>query len=414
MSHEPSPSARETIETGQRAFVSNYSPREVVLDHGRGARVWDTDGVEYVDLGTGISVNNLGHQNPDLLAAFETQGRKLWHASNIYWNEQAVRLSEELVEASFAERVFLCNSGAEANEAAIKLARKWSSLSFPAQKREIVTFEGSFHGRTLATVTATAQPKFQEGFEPLPGGFTYCPFNDFDAVEKLVSSQRTCAVLVEPVQGEGGVHPAAPGFLAHLRALCDRHDALLMFDEVQTGMGRTGRLWAHLADGVEPDVMTLAKALGGGMPIGAMLVGAKAADVLQFGSHGSTFGGNPVACAVARASLRGVSSPETEANVARQHERLVSRLRQINDNLGVFSEIRGRGLMIGVELDARLQGQAGDLTEVCRAQGVLVLQAGPNVLRFLPPLNITDEELDDGLDRFAAGMSEAVNAEKGA
>ena len=234
------------------------------------------------------------------------------------------------------------------------------------------------------------------------------------AVEKLVSSQRTCAVLVEPVQGEGGVHPAAPGFLAHLRALCDRHDALLMFDEVQTGMGRTGRLWAHLADGVEPDVMTLAKALGGGMPIGAMLVGAKAADVLQFGSHGSTFGGNPVACAVARASLRGVSSPETEANVARQHERLVSRLRQINDNLGVFSEIRGRGLMIGVELDARLQGQAGDLTEVCRAQGVLVLQAGPNVLRFLPPLNITDEELDDGLDRFAAGMSEAVNAEKGA
>ncbi len=410
MPNEPSARTRSTIEAGQRAFVANYSPRAAVLDHGRGARVWDVDGNEYIDLGTGISVNNLGHQHPELVAAFEAQGHKLWHASNIYWNEQAVRLAEELAAASFAERVFFCNSGAEANEAAIKLVRKWSSLSYPEAKREIVTFEGSFHGRTVAAVTATAQPKFQEGFEPLPGGFVYCPFNDLEAVAARVSSERTCAIMVEPVQGEGGVNPAAPGFLAHLRDLCDRHEALLVFDEVQTGMGRTGRLWAHQVVGVEPDVMTLAKALGGGMPIGATLAGPKVADVLQVGSHGSTFGGNPVACAVARAALARIASPEIEANVARQHERLVARLEQLNDNLGVFSEIRGQGLMIGAQLAERLEGQAGDLTEACREQGVLVLQAGPSVLRFLPPLNITDEELDEGLDRFAVAITEHAAA----
>ena len=299
MSDALSSNTRDLIETGRRAFVGNYSPREVVLDRGEGARLWDVDGTEYIDLGTGIAVNNLGHENPELVAAFEEQGRKLWHVSNIYWSEPAIRLADELIERSFAERVFFCNSGAEANEAAIKLVRKWSSLDHPPEKREIITFEGSFHGRTLATVTATAQPKFHEGFEPLPGGFTYCPFNDFDAIASKVS-ERTCAIMVEPVQAEGGVHVPAPGYLEHLRKLCDQHDALLVFDEVQTGMGRTGTLWAHLSEGVLPDVMTLAKALGCGLPIGAMLVGAKAADALQVGSHGSTFGGNAVACAVAR------------------------------------------------------------------------------------------------------------------
>ncbi|MDQ2695659.1 MAG: acetylornithine transaminase, partial [Pseudomonadota bacterium] len=310
--------SRQLIGKGRQYFVPNYKPREIVLDRGRGARLWDLDGNEYIDLGTGISVNSLGHQHPELVQALEEQGRRLWHASNIYFNAPAVRLAEELVTASpFARRVFFCNSGAEANEAAIKLARKHASLHYPPDKRNIITFTGSFHGRTLATVTATAQPQYQQGFEPLPGGFVYCPFNDPDAVAAAMAN--ACAVLVEPIQGEGGVMPAAPGFLRRLRELCDQHDALLMLDEVQCGIGRSGRLYAHQwEEGVVPDVVTLAKALGGGLPMGAMLVGPRAADVLQFGSHGSTFGGNPLACAAARVVWRTVQSPELLDNVARQ------------------------------------------------------------------------------------------------
>jgi len=407
----PGEATRKLIDSGRRCFLPNYKPRDVVLDHGRGARVWDTDGNEYIDLGAGISVSSLGHQEPELVSALVDQAHRLWHTSNIYFNEPSVRLAEELVEATFAERVFFCNSGGEANEAAIKLARKYASLHFPPDKREIVTFAGSFHGRTLATVTATAQPKYHEGFEPLPGGFRYCAFNDREALAATVS-ERTCAVLVEPVQGEGGVTPVDDGFLADLREVCDRHQALLMLDEIQSGLTRTGRLFAHQWEpGVVPDVMTVAKALAGGIPIGAMLVGEKAQEALQVGSHGSTFGGNPVAAAVARVALRKYRDPELQANVLRQGQRLRAFLEETGERNGLFARVRGRGLMLGAVLSEDHAGRANEIGEHCRGAGVLVLQAGPDVLRFLPPLNISDEELDAGIARLDAAF--ASLAERG-
>ena len=308
----------ELVATGQRRYVPNYAPKEMILDRGEGARVWDTDGNEYVDLGTGISVTSLGHGDPELARALSEQAGRLWHTSNLYFVEPAVRLAEELCEASFAERVFFCNSGAEANEAAIKLARKHASLRHGPEKREIVTFHNGFHGRTLATVTATAQPKYQEGFGPLPGGFRYCDYNDAAALDDAIG-ERTCAVLVEPIQGEGGVVPAEAGFLTAVAERCRAHDALLMLDEIQSGLARTGRLFAYRwEEGLVPDVVTLAKALGGGLPIGAMLVGPRAAETFQPGSHGSTFGGNPIAAAVARVVLRRMRSAELLANGQRR------------------------------------------------------------------------------------------------
>ena len=408
---EQTPKTAELVAAGQRRYVPNYAPKEIILDRGEGARVWDTDGNEYVDLGTGISVTSLGHGDPELAQALSGQAGRLWHASNLYFAEPAVRLAEELCEATFADRVFFCNSGAEANEAAIKLARRHASLRHGPEKREIVTFHNGFHGRTLATVTATAQPKYHEGFDPLPGGFRYCDYNDPAALDEGIG-ERTCAVLVEPIQGEGGVIPAESGFLATLAERCRAHDALLMLDEIQSGLGRTGRLFAHQwEEGLVPDVATLAKALGGGLPIGAMLVGPRAAETFQPGSHGSTFGGNPIAAAVARVVLRRMRSAELLANVERQGGRLRKRLAALHNRIGIVAEVRGKGLMLGAVLSDEWAGRAGELVEACRRHGVLVLQAGPDVLRFLPPLNVTDEELDDGMDRLEAALGEAVAAD---
>jgi acetylornithine/N-succinyldiaminopimelate aminotransferase len=378
----------------------------MILDKGKGARIWDADGNEFIDLGGGIAVCSLGHADPDLIKALTDQAQKLWHTSNIFFTEPPVRLAEELVEASgFAKRVYFCNSGTEANEAAIKLVRKYAANNGrPPEKREIITFTGSFHGRTLAAVTATAQPKYQEGYEPLPGGFTYLPFNDFDAVENAVSD-KTCAILVEPIQGEGGIVPAHPCFLAHLRKLCDKHNALLVLDEIQCGMARTGHMFAYMDyEDIKPDVVTLAKALGCGIPIGAMLVGEKAENTLQFGSHGSTFGGNPIMCNVALTALRKLQTPAISQNVQKQSQALFSTLRDMGSELGLFEEVRGKGLMIGAVLKEPWHGKAGDITEICRQHGVLVLVAGPNVLRFLPPLNITDEELHIGMERVKTAL----------
>jgi len=372
--------------------------------------VFDKDGNEYIDFGAGISVSSLGHQEPELMAAAREQLGKLWHMSNLYWTEPPVMLCEELAASCFAERVFLCNSGAEANEAAIKMARKWASQTRAPDHREIITFEGGFHGRTLATVTATAQPKYHEGFEPLPGGFKYCKFNDFDAIEKMMS-EKTCAVMVEPVQGEGGIYPAAPGFLEHLRKLCDQHNALLIVDEVQCGMGRTGKLFAHEWSGVEPDIMTLAKALGGGLPIGAMLAGPKVAQCMQPGSHGSTFGGNPVACAVARVVLRKMSDPALLARVLELSERVVARLQKIGESRQLFSQVRAAGLMVGAQLREPFASKGGAMMAKGTEHGVLLLTAGADVLRLLPPLNVTDEELEVGMQRLEAAVLAAVDSE---
>ena len=393
----------ELVALGERYYLPTYKPREMVLDCGQGARLWDIEGHEYIDLGGGIAVNALGHQHPELVSALTDQARKLWHTSNIYYTEPTVRLAHELVEASdFAKRVFFCNSGAEANEAAIKLARKYAADQGRApEAREIVTFAGSFHGRTLTTVTATAQPKYQQGFEPLPGGFVYADkYNDEAAVDAVVSD-KTCAILVEPVQGEGGIIPSKPGFLSYLRQKCDEVGALLMLDQVQCGMMRTGKLFSHWhEEDVQPDTVSLAKALGGGFPIGALLVGEKAEQTMQFGSHGTTFGGNPMASAVARVALRVLASEQTQTNVEARSMQLFAELHQINQEFDVFADVRGRGLMIGAELKPQYHGKAGDIMELARHEGVLILQAGPNVIRFLPPLVISEEELHLGLVRL--------------
>jgi acetylornithine/N-succinyldiaminopimelate aminotransferase len=400
--------ASALIELGKRYWLPVYKPRDVVLDHGAGARVWDTQGRDYVDFGAGIAVNALGHQDPDLLEALHRQAGKLWHASNVFYTEPPLRLAEELVAASgFAERVFLCNSGAEANEAAIKLVRKWAAAQGRGpERRTIVTFRGSFHGRTLATVTATAQPKYQEGYEPLPAGFRYVDFNDAAGLELAFAAGDVAAVMLEPVQGEGGVMPAAPGFIARVRELCDRHDALLVFDEIQCGMARTGRLFAHMHEGVKPDIVTLAKALGCGFPIGAMLAGSKVAEVMQYGAHGTTFGGNPMAAAIARVALAKLSSPAVLMNVERQANELRAGLARIDHDLKLFAEVRGRGLMIGAVLAETYKGRAGEVLDHAAAHGLLLLQAGPDVLRFVPPLTITDEELAEGLLRLHAALND--------
>jgi acetylornithine/N-succinyldiaminopimelate aminotransferase len=396
----------------ERYYLPVYRPRRMILDHGRGARLWDRDGREYVDFGAGIAVNALGHAYPPLLAALTEQAAKLWHTSNIFVSEPPLHLAEELVQASrFAQRVYLCNSGAEANEAAIKLARKWAAAQGRApERRVILSFRGSFHGRTLAAVTATAQPKYHEGFEPLPTGFRYSDFNDLAAAEAAMAAGDVCAVLVEPVQGEGGVVPATDAFLQGLRALCDRHGALLMLDEIQCGMGRTGQLFACHAYGVIPDVVTLAKALGSGFPIGAMLVGVQAAETLQFGAHGTTFGGNPLAAAVARVALRELSSPALLANVARQSRALRDGLSALDAEFQLFADIRGRGLMLGAQLRDVHAGKAGDILELCIAQGLLLLQAGPDVLRFVPALNIGDADIAEGLSRLRGALRQFVGA----
>ncbi|GAB2494766.1 acetylornithine transaminase [Pseudoxanthomonas sangjuensis] len=402
------PDPARLLALGRDYYLPVYKQREMIIERGQGARVWDSSGREYIDFAAGIAVCGLGHCDPDLVAALVEQVGKLWHTSNVFYSEPPLKLAEELVKASkFASRVFLCNSGAEANEAAIKLTRKWASKQGrPADKRVIVTFKGSFHGRTLGAVTATAQPKYQEGYEPLPGGFRYVDFNDLAQLEDAMASGDVAAVMLEPVQGEGGVTPAAPGFLQGVRALCDRHDALLVLDEIQAGMGRTGTLFAHWHDQVTPDIVTLAKALGGGFPIGAMLAGPKVAEVMGYGAHGTTFGGNPLAAAVARVALKKLASDEIAANVKKQSQALRDGIAAINGELDLFSEVRGRGLMLGAVLKPDYAGKAGDVLDHAAANGLLLLQAGPDVLRFVPALNIGDGEVAEGLQRLKAALSQ--------
>ncbi|MCK7593262.1 aspartate aminotransferase family protein [Pseudomarimonas salicorniae] len=401
---------RSLLASAREHYLPIYRQRELVLVRGEGSRVWDAAGRDFVDLAAGIAVNALGHADPGLREALVEQAGRLWHTSNIFHSEPPIRLAEELVRAAgFARRVFLCNSGAEANEAAIKLARRYAaSRGRDPARRVILTFRGSFHGRTLAAITATAQPKYQEGFEPLPAGFRHVDFNDVDALDAAFG-EDVCAVLVEPIQGEGGVLPAAPGFLAHLRRRCDEQGALLMLDEIQCGMGRTGRLFAHAWDGISPDVVTLAKALGGGFPIGAMLVGGPAADALGFGSHGTTFGGNPLAAAVARAVLARIDQPELLGNVEARGLQLVEGLRRLDPAARWFEGVRGRGLMQGAVLRPQFAERAAAVLDAAAGEGVLLLTAGTGVLRFVPALNISEAELAEGLERLGRALHAALD-----
>jgi succinylornithine transaminase family protein len=385
--------------TFDQVMVPNYAPAAVIPVRGRGSRLWDQNDREYVDLAGGIAVTSLGHAHPKLVAALTEQAGKLWHLSNVMTNEPALRLAERLTSLTFAERVYLCNSGAEANEAAFKLARRWGSTMFGPHKHTIVAFDNAFHGRTLFTVSVGGQAKYTQGFEPLPGGIVHVPYNDLAALA-AVMKDGVCAVVMEPIQGEGGVTPATPEFAQGVRALCDQHQALLVYDEVQTGNGRTGKLFAYEQYGVTPDVLTTAKGMGGGFPVGAMLTTAKTAEALAFGTHGSTYGGNPLASAVADAVLEEISKPETLANVDARSQQLREGLAALSERYGLFHAPRGMGLLLGAPLVEAWNGRAKDIVNAGLAEGLWMLVAGPNVLRFAPALNITETDVAEGLARL--------------
>lgn len=377
-----------------------YAPAPFIPVRGEGSRLWDQQGKEYIDFAGGIAVNALGHAHPALREALNDQASKFWHTGNGYTNEPVLRLAKKLIDATFAERIFFCNSGAEANEAALKLARKYAHDHFGSQKSGIVAFKNAFHGRTLFTVSAGGQPAYSQDFAPLPPDIRHAVYNDLDSASQLIDD-NTCAVIVEPVQGEGGVVPATNAFLQGLRELCDRHNALLIFDEVQTGVGRTGELYAYMHYGVTPDLLTTAKALGGGFPIGALLATERCASVMTVGTHGTTYGGNPLATAVAGKLLEIVNTPEVLNGVKQRHDWFVERINAINERFGLFSEIRGLGLLIGCVLNAEFAGKAKLISQEAAVAGVMVLIAGANVVRFAPALNVSEEEIATGLDRFA-------------
>ena len=367
--------------TDQYIF-NTYKRNPLVISRAKGSWVWDEKGKKYLDFFSGLAVSGIGHTLPAIVSAIQAQSKKLLHASNLFYTAPAAHLAEELCKRSFAKKVFLCNSGAEANEAAIKLARKYGSMD---GRYEIIVFENSFHGRTLGALAATAQPKFHEGFGPLPPGFPVAKFNQIDSVERLISP-RTTAILIEPIQGEGGVRPSTRQFLSDLRTLADQHGLLLIFDGVQCSLGRTGDLFSYETYGVRPDVLTLAKGLGGGMPIAAMLGSEKVAQVLGPGDHGTTFGGNPV-CSMAAFAVLKMLSPKVLKNVKKQGQAVLKDLGPLA-RYPFVRELRGVGLMIGMELII----PGAPFVEACREKGLLINCTQGNVLRFLPPLAISDAE----------------------
>jgi len=390
-------------------IVPTYSPAAFVPVRGLASRLWDQDDREYIDLAGGIAVNALGHCHPALVKTLTEQGQRLWHVSNWMTNEPTLRLARKLVDATFADRAFFCNSGAEANEAAFKLARRYSKEKFGEEKNQIIAFLQGFHGRTFFTVSVGGQSHYSDGFGPRPGAIQHIPYNDTEALKALISD-KTCAVVMEPLQGEGGVLPADKAFAQSVRELCDQHNALLIFDEVQTGMGRTGSLFAYSQLGVEPDILTTAKALGGGFPIAAMLTREAIAQVFQPGVHGTTFGGNPLACAVAETAFDLINDPAMLAGVKEREGWFRAELETINAQYHCFSEVRGQGLLLGAVLTDAFAGKAKAFVDAGIEQGVLVLVAGPNVVRFAPALNLTAEEFAEGMRRFTLAVAQIVNA----
>lgn len=385
-------------------MVPNYSPAAFIPVRGQGSRVWDQSGRELVDFAGGIAVNSLGHCHPALVGALAEQANRIWHVSNVFTNEPALRLAQKLIGATFAERVFFANSGAEANEAALKLARRYAHDVYGPQKYEIISMVNSFHGRTLFTVNVGGQAKYSDGFGPKVEGITHIPFNDLDALKAAISD-KTCAVIIEPVQGESGVLPADKAYLEGVRKLCDDNGALLIFDEVQSGFGRTGYLYAYQHYGVVPDILSSAKSLGGGFPIGAMLTTAKIAEHLVVGTHGTTYGGNPLACAVSGAAFDVINTPEVLEGVRAKHERFKARLEKLGREYGIFTQVRGLGLLIGAVLADAWKGKAKDVFNAAEKEGLMILQAGPDVVRFAPSLVIDDADIDEGLDRLERAVA---------
>ncbi len=382
---------QEVLQTDQQYYMPVFSRYSVVLSHGEGPYVYDNEGKKYIDFLGGIAVNILGHGHPKLVAAIAAQAGKLIHCSNLYYTEPQALLAKTLAESSGMAKVFIGNSGAEANEGAIKLARKFAKAQ-SAEKIEIITAEHSFHGRTLTTLTATGQPKYREGYEPLPGGFKYVPYNDLTALRTIMSQEHTCAVLLEPIQGEGGVNLPDGSYLQSVRELCDRTGALLIFDEIQTGMGRTGTMFAYQQYGVKPDIVTVAKGLGGGVPIGAFMATDKVAAAFGPGDHGSTFGGNPLACAAANAVMSIIAEEGLLANAQAMGEYMLGQLAKLKVKYPeLIKEVRGKGLMLA----AQLTKPGREIVNKCMEQGAIINCTAGDVLRFVPPLNINKGHVDE-------------------
>ncbi|WP_336938035.1 aspartate aminotransferase family protein [Vibrio cholerae] len=380
-------------------MVPCYNPMEFIPVKGFGSRIWDQQGHEYIDFAGGIAVSCLGHCHPVMVQALTTQANKLWHLSNVMTNEPALRLAKKLTQVSFAEKVFFANSGAEANEAALKLARRYAADVYGPEKSEIIAFNQGFHGRTFFTVSVGGQATYSDGFGPKPGDIVHLPYNDLAALQAQISD-RTCAVMMEPLQGEGGIISPSAEFVQAVRELCDKHNALLIFDEVQTGNGRTGDFYAYQGIGVTPDILATAKSLGAGFPIGAMLTTAKIAEHMKVGVHGSTYGGNPLACAVAEAVVDFVAQPEILAGVKQREQWMRAELEKINQKYHLFKEIRGKGLLLGAALNDEWQGRARDILVAAGKQGLMVLVAGASVVRFTPSLIISQQEIEEGMARL--------------
>lgn len=381
-------------------LFSTYNRFPIVLVRGEGSRVWDQDGKEYLDFVAGLAVCNLGHCHPKIVEAITIQARKLLHVSNLYHIQPQIELAKLLVHSSFADKVFFCNSGAEANEGAIKLARKYMRDNYKEERFEIIVMHNSFHGRTLATLTATGQDKFKVGFAPLVPGFKHVPFNDMEALRRAVTDQ-TSAIMVEPIQAEGGVNCPSDNYFPELRAFCDEKKLLLIFDEVQVGMGRTGKLFAYEHYGITPDIMTLAKALAGGLPIGAILARNEVAQSFTAGTHASTFGGNPLITAAGIASLTSLNDPALLEHCRSMGAYFMDKLNQLKGKYSFIREVRGKGLLIGVELDR----PGAEIVNKCLEKGVLINCVQDKVLRFLPPLIVTKEEVD----RVIATLDEVLS-----
>ncbi len=385
-------------------MVPNYAPSAVIPVRGQGSRVWDQQDKEYVDFAGGIAVNCLGHCHPALVGALKEQSDKIWHLSNVMTNEPALRLAKKLVDSTFADKVYFANSGAESNEAALKLARRWALDVHGSDKTQIIAFKQGFHGRTFFTVTVGGQPVYSDGFGPKPGDIVHAEYNNLDSVKALISD-KTCAIMIEPLQGEGGIVSPTDEFIKGVRELCNEHNALLIFDEVQTGAGRLGPLYAYMDLGVTPDILTSAKGLGGGIPIGAMLTTTDIAKHLKIGTHGSTYGGNPLACAVSEAVIDVINTPEVQDGVKAKAQLYVDGLNAINAKYDVFKEIRGKGLLIGAVLNDNYQGKAKDFLVAAMSEGVMTLVAGANIVRFAPSLVIPDEDIIEGLARFEKAVA---------
>jgi acetylornithine/N-succinyldiaminopimelate aminotransferase len=388
------------------ALLPNYARADLAFERGEGAWLWTVDGRRFLDFGSGIATASLGHAHPHLVKAIAEQAARVMHTSNLYRIPQAERLAQRLVDVTFADSVFFCNSGAEANEGMIKMMRRATSDAGKPERYRVICFEGAFHGRTLATLAATGNPHYQEGFGPVVDGFDHVPFNNMNALRNAIGPQ-TCGIIVEPVQGEGGIRPADMQFLRDLRAVCDEYGIILGMDEVQTGMGRSGKLFAHEWSGIAPDIMSSAKGIGGGFPMGAVLAREQYAKSLKPGSHGTTFGGNPLACAAGNAVLDVMLAPGFLEDVERKARLLRGELESLaRDFPSVFREVRGLGLLLGLKC-AVPQGQ---VQAACVAEGLLVLTAGDNVLRLAPPLVVTDSDISEAVAmlRRAAGKVAAA------